>query len=130
MGVIFLIFGVISAGFAGTGPPAALLFTVFFIVGGLLQLVYGFSKRSEIPSKPMLNVATSEREETPSPVDETSLEEAESLYDRLMSSYIEHWGVQTGMQLLDNEIRAYTWHGDTFAQAVRKVADRQKKRRR
>jgi hypothetical protein len=54
--------------------------------------------------------------------------EAERLYDQLFTKYVEHWGIQTGTQLLDSEIRAYTLHGDSYAQAIRKIVDRNKRK--
>jgi hypothetical protein len=55
-------------------------------------------------------------------------EEAEQIYDQLFAEYVAHWGLQTGTQLLDNEIKAYTWQGDSFAEAVRKIAQREKRK--
>jgi hypothetical protein len=54
--------------------------------------------------------------------------DAELLYDKLMTKYIDHWGVQTGTQLLNNEIKAYTWQGETFEEAEKRVSQRQKRR--
>lgn len=55
-------------------------------------------------------------------------EEAEKIYDQLFAEYVAHWGLQTGTQLLDNEIKAYTWQGDSFAEAVRKIAQSEKRK--
>jgi hypothetical protein len=54
-------------------------------------------------------------------------EEAELIFDKLLAKYVQHWGTQLGAELLNNEIKAYTWHGETFAEAVRRVYERQKK---
>jgi hypothetical protein len=63
------------------------------------------------------------------PTDESSEEEeaaeASRLYDKLLSKYANHWGYQTGTRMLNDEIAAHTRHGDTFAEAVRKVNERQ-----
>jgi hypothetical protein len=66
---------------------------------------------------PQPNVETEETET----VSETDWEEADKLYGDLMAKFGEHWGVSTGVQLLDDEIKAYTWHGDSWPDAVRKV---------
>lgn len=54
--------------------------------------------------------------------------DAESLYDKLLTHYVQHWGAKLGTELLDSEIKAHTWHGDTFEEAVRKVYERQRRR--
>jgi hypothetical protein len=45
-----------------------------------------------------------------------------------LDKYTEHWGVRTGAELLEDEIRAYTWAGVSFGEAVNKVYERQKKK--
>ncbi len=51
--------------------------------------------------------------------------EAERLYNRLLAKYVDHWGYQNGTRILNDEIAAHTRHGDSFAEAVRKVYERQ-----
>ena len=51
--------------------------------------------------------------------------EAERMYDKLLAKYVNHWGYQTGTRILNEEIEANTRHGDSFAEAVRKVYQRQ-----
>jgi hypothetical protein len=59
-----------------------------------------------------------------SPVEDEAVE-AGRLYDKLLAKYVNHWGYQTGTRILDDEIAANTRHGDSFAEAVRKVYQRQ-----
>jgi hypothetical protein len=53
--------------------------------------------------------------------------DVQSLYDKQLTQYIQHWGAKLGTELLDNELRAHTWHGDTFEEAVRRVYERQRR---
>jgi hypothetical protein len=53
--------------------------------------------------------------------------DAQSLYDKLLTQYVQHWGAKLGTELLDDELRAHTWHGDTFEEAVRRVYERQRR---
>jgi hypothetical protein len=76
-----------------------------------------FSDRDEIPSEPTTTEPSVETEEV----------DAELLYDELLKKYVDHWGAQTGTQLLNNEIKAYTWQGETFDEAVKRVYQRQKR---
>jgi hypothetical protein len=65
-----------------------------------------------------------EEDEPGAKSEEAETEEAERLYDQLFTKYVEHWGIQTGTQLLNSEIRAYTLHGDSYVLAIRKIAER------
>jgi hypothetical protein len=77
----------------------------------------GSSDRDEARSEPTAREPFVENEDA----------DAELLYQKLLTKYIDHWGVQTGMQLLNNEIKAYTWQGETFDEAVKRVYQRQKR---
>jgi hypothetical protein len=88
---------------------------------GIAEIVYGFNQR------PSEEAEAETGEEAPKSTGEEEKEEADTLYHELLGKYVEHWGTRTGPELLDNEIRAYTWHGDTFEQAVTKVYKRQQK---
>jgi hypothetical protein len=102
-------------------------FFVFIIVIGLIQVFYGASQRSQAAQE----LATIEQRPTAQQTTATSdieQADAERLYDELLDKYIEHWGVRTGTELLDNEIKAYTWAGVSFAEAVKKVYERQQKK--
>lgn len=99
----------------------------FIIVIGLIQAFYGVSMRSQVSQELGTVRQRAETEQTaqPSGTEET---DAETLYNELLDKYVEHWGVGTGADLLDNEIRAYTWAGTSFAEAVNKVYERQQKK--
>jgi len=122
-GILTIIFGVI---FAAMLLPLG----IFILIIGIGEIAYGINKR------PAEEAEVSEQEveaETPEEMqvlaEAEQMEEAGRLYDQLLSKYIEHWGIPSGPQILDNEIRAYTWHGDTFEQAVAKVYKRQQNKR-
>jgi hypothetical protein len=97
----------------------------FIIAIGLAQVFYGVSQRSEASEElgTVQQGAETEQMAEPSDTEET---DAETLYDELLDKYIERWGVRTGAELLDNEIRAYTWAGESYRDAVRKVYQRYK----
>lgn len=124
VGTLFLMLGTFVVFFMWTfGAP--------LIVAGVIFVSYGYSKkRSQIPHEAAVDRTQSEGEEEirPELTEEQEREEAMSLYDRLLTKYVDHWGVRTGAELLENEIKACTWQGDTFVQAVRKVYERQKKK--
>lgn len=119
-GILLFLIGIPSAIFA-------LPVGIFLMIIGTLEVFYGSSKRSEANKE--FPVQEPQAQEERRAGQEGSEEvDVEVLYDKLLTKYIEHWGVQNGIQLLDNEIKAYTWHGETFAEAVRKVYERQQKR--
>jgi hypothetical protein len=41
-----------------------------------------------------------------------------------LTQYIQKWGAKLGTKLLGNKIKAHTWHGDTFEEAVRRLYER------
>jgi len=85
--------------------------------------IYGFvgKKVGEFWQEEPVELKESEAESPASEVD------AEELYNKLLSQYVTHWGAIRGTELLESEIRAYTRHGVSFSEAVRKVYERQKK---
>lgn len=93
---------------------------------GVISIGYALSQRSRVNEEPEGEAGSVEKQ-TASVVTEADVE-AEQIYDQLFTEYVNHWGLQTGTQLLDNEIRAYTWQGDSFADAVRKIAQREKRK--
>jgi uncharacterized Zn-finger protein len=97
---------------------------VLVIIGGVGTAVVGFSKRSNGETAFGTEAETGE----PGQLSESDWEEADRLYGSLFAKYSQHWGAATGAQLLENEIRAYTWHGDTWPDAVRKVYRQNKKK--
>jgi len=120
-GVAFLLIGAVAAViFAPIG--------ILVLVLGVIEITYGFSKKSEVDREYSVEVPEGEEGRTVEAEPESEDSEAEALYDELLTKYIDRWGVQTGMQLLETEIRAYTIHGETFAEAVRKVSRRQQKK--
>lgn len=112
------------------GTPFAIVLlpvSIFLMIIGAIEVVYGFSKRREANEEfPVQELQAQEEMRADQEGGEDV--EAELLYSKLLTKYIEHWGVHTGIQLLDNEIRAYTWHGETFAEAVKKVYERQQRK--
>jgi hypothetical protein len=133
-GTLFLIAGVLLLGASLAFGSFYWPLAVFMVFVGVVWVWYAVGKRNEIPpeiiSETMPETGIAEEEETGAGSDEVEAEEAGRLYDQLFTKYVEHWGIQTGAQLLESEIKAYTWHGDTYAQAIKKVADRQKKKTR
>ena len=99
----------------------------FVVVIGLIQVIYGVSMRSQVSQELGTVQQGAETEQTaqPSGAEEA---DAETLYNELLVKYVRHWGVETGAELLDNEIRAYTWAGASFGEAVNKVYKRQQEK--
>ena len=122
-GILTIIFGVI---FAAMLLPLG----IFILIIGIGEIAYGINKRpAEEAEVSEQEVEAEIPEEMQVLAEAEQMEEAGRLYDQLLSKYIEHWGIPSGPQILDNEIRAYTWHGDTFEQAVAKVYKRQQNKR-
>jgi len=122
-GILTIIFGVV---FAAMLLPLG----IFILIIGIGEIAYGINRRpAEEAEVSEQEVEAETAEEMQVPAEAEQSEEADRLYDRLLSKYIEHWGLLNGTQVLDNEIRAYTWQGDTFEQAVAKVYKRQQNRR-
>jgi hypothetical protein len=124
-----LAFGVSIILFSLAAGSPFWLFGSFLTFVSAAGILYAAGKRSEISPEvtPEVTPETSiseEQEETGVRSEEEEAEEAERLYNQLFTKYVEHWGIQTGTQLLDSEIRAYTIHGDSYAQAMRKIAER------
>jgi hypothetical protein len=122
-GVLFVLIGAVAAViFAPIG--------IILVVVAIVEIFYGFSKRREADEDYPVAVPEGRGEETIAPEAGSEPEEAnaELVYDQLLTKYVEKWGVQNGMQLLESEIRAYTRHGDTFAEAVAKVYRRQERK--
>jgi hypothetical protein len=128
---LFLIVGILVLGYGlAFGSP-------FWVIGVFLTFVsgatvwYNVSRRGEVPPEivpetmPEAGISAEEKE---AKSEEAEAEEAERLYDQLFTEYIEHWGIQTGTQLLEGEIQAYTRHGDSYVQAMRKIAERNKRK--
>ncbi len=131
LATLFFIVSILVLGFGlASGSP-------FWVVGLFLTFVTGATiwyfagQRAEISPEVVLETLPEEgitAEEKEAKSDEAEAEEAERLYDQLFAEYVEHWGIQTGTQLLEDEIQAYTRHGDSYAKAIRKIAERNKKK--
>lgn len=103
----------------------------FLIAVGFIEMVFGVLTRAE--EAKFDEGAIAERSESPSPpqreLEETELGEADLMYDELLDKYTEHWGLPGGPRLLDKEIKACTWRGDSFEEAVAKIYRRQLNKR-
>lgn len=122
-----MIIGLFILGSIVVFPTLALLLGVPMIALGVISIGYAFNQRGKVTEEPEREVDSVERP-TASVVTEEADAEAQQIYDQLFAEYVSHWGLQTGTQLLDNEIRAYTWQGDSFAEAVRKITQREKRK--
>lgn len=129
LATLFFIAGILVLGFGLASGSS------FWLVGLFLTFVTGATiwhfagQRGEVlpevvpETLPEEGITAQEKE---AKSDEAEAEEAERLYDQLFTEYVEHWGIQTGTQLLEGEIQAYTRHGDSYAKAIRKIAERNK----
>ena len=127
-GIIFTLVGFFfSAMLAPVGAP--IVVGIFILALGVGEIAYGLNQRPAEAEAGEKEAEAETEEEAPVPAEAGETEQADALYDQLLDKYIAHWGIPTGPQLLDNEIKAYTWHGDTFEQAVAKVYKRQQKKR-
>jgi len=96
------------------------------IAGGVIEIVYGILRKPEggaVTREPRVEG------EEPETAPESEWEEADRLYDVLFTKYSQHWGISTGASLLEDEIRAYTWGGNSWPEAVRKIYRRQEKKK-
>lgn len=103
------------------------IFLIYSFIDGAIAKNVGFWWKEE----PLDSV--SEKGEVPTETNvqelndssKSALAETEKLYNELTSKYIHRWGAQTGVQLLHDELNAYLWQGDSYADAVRKIHQRQ-----
>jgi len=120
-GAIFAAVGILFAIFAWQVGIA-------FIILGSISIAYGTSRKPESPTTPEKPEADTEETEGTEEPSESDWEEADKLYGTLLEKYGEHWGISSGASLLEDEIKAYTWDGYTWPEAVRKVYQRQQKK--
>jgi len=92
---------------------------ILLIAGGIGMLVYGAANKNK--TKIEVQQRSPEETEETQTSSETDWEEADELYGDLLAKYGEHWGLSTGAQLLEDEIKAYTWDGYAWPDAVRRV---------
>lgn len=127
-GSLLLIVGLFIFGSILAFASPAWLLGLPLVVLGVVSIGYAFTQRSNVAAEREGEVDNVETETISAATQETDAEEAQQTYDQLFADYVAHWGLQTGTQLLDNEIRAYTWQGDSFAEAVRKIAQSEKRK--
>lgn len=125
--------GTIYAGIVGILGGVFFLFIsyplgVVALVLSLGMIGYGAWQREQAPEEPSVNdlqAAEEEKDAEPSVREDFDITEA---YDKLVTYYVSHWGVQTGTDLLDKEIMAYIRQGESFPDAVEKICRRQEKK--
>jgi len=120
-GVIFLLFGVFAA---LVSIPIGVLIALI----GVGSMIYGSMKREETLGE--LTIAELQAEKEKRKVELATVKEIdlEEIYSELLTQYVNRWGTQTGIELLESEIMAYTRHGVSFQEAVKKVYQRQIKK--
>jgi len=126
LGILFLLFGIITA--IGSLPFGALMVLI-----GAGAIIYGIMRgkqiREEIPEETTIDELQVEKKKRKTELASIGEDiDAEEVYNKLLSKYVNRWGVRTGMELLENEIMAYTRHGVSFSEAVKKIYQRQGKR--
>jgi hypothetical protein len=122
VGIILILSGVFAA--LVSIPFAAILCLI-----GAVTIVYGFVKKGEMPEETTIEDMQVEEKKRQSEL--ASMGEGidpEEAYNRLLSQYVNRWGAQTGTELLESEIMAYTMHGMSYTEAVKKVFQRQEKK--
>jgi len=102
---------------------------IFGILAGAGFLAYGFWLRSEVGKVSPEGLLASAEGPGKKPEVEDSFD-VDKAYDKLLSYYVNHWGAQSGIALLEGEIRSYLLHGERFPEAVRKIYTRQERRHR
>jgi len=98
---------------------------ILFLLLGCGAVIYGFSKRSATLEEFTIDELNLQREKRKTELAEMEGADVEELYSELLTRYINHWGLATGTELLDSEIGAYTRHGVSFSEAVKKIYQRQ-----
>jgi hypothetical protein len=104
-------------------------FAAVFSLAGVAGIVYGFMKKGEMPEEETVEKMRMEQEKRKSELASTGESiDPEEAYDKLLSQYVNHWGVQTGTELLRDEIAAYTMQGMSYSEAVIKVFQQHEKK--
>jgi len=120
-GIIFLLLGVILVFLL---PSIGIILTVI-AVGAM---VYGHSKKAGMPKELTIDEIRIEEKKREAELSKVGTIAAEEMYSELLTRYATHWGAATGIELLQNEITAYTRRGMSFSEAVEKVYQRQEKK--
>lgn len=113
-GALLLVFGIFSSLFS------LIIGIVTIILGGVI-IAYGIRKSKETPTESTVDKVLEERRRMEAAPEIREVADAEKLYDELLTRYVNHWGPRTGIEFLQNEIRAYMRQGASFPEAVRKV---------
>ena len=123
-GVFVLMFGM----FGVVVAPAV---GVVILILAFVEIAYGASTRpkGETEEGEVGESETPAKEEEATFAIPKELSPPDVMYDELLNKYTERFGLPGGPKILDDEIRAYTWHGDTFEQAVTKVYNSPQNRR-
>lgn len=120
-GIFMLVIGVLFAAASVFGG------IVFFVVG-IGAIVYGYFSGRGTPEELSIDEVRGEDETRKAELGALGGVDAEELYGKLLAQYVGHWGVVSGGELLENEIRAYTRRGMSFGEAVERVYKRQVKK--
>lgn len=111
--------------FFGIAVPAG---GVVLFVLGLVAVLYGFFARSGTIEEPTIDELKGQQERRKAEVAEQGEADYEAMYDELVNRYVNRWGASEGLELLDEEISAYTRHGQSYPEAVIAVYRRQKEK--
>jgi uncharacterized Zn-finger protein len=98
-----------------------LVFGIAAVVLGFGAIIYGFSKKPAAIEEPTIDELWAREKEEKAEFGD----DFKAMHGELLTRYVNHWGVTTGTQLLDDEIRAYMRQGDSFPEAVTKVYQKQ-----
>jgi len=120
-GVLMLVFGVLLAAFS-------ILVGMLFLIVGIGAIIYGYFSGRGTPEEFSIDDVRGEDEKRKTELAASGDVDTEELYSKLLTQYVEHWGVSSGSELLENEIAAYTRSGMSFNEAVERVYRRQVKK--
>ncbi len=139
LGLFFVLLIVSLPMFFLFGTPYGLvlsivLFLLYALIDGFIAKNIAFALREH--PKPILsetnvppdratdqNIEIASEPKKESTVDDET--ESEKMYDKLLAKYVNQWGYLSGTRILNEEIAAYRRHGDSFAEAMRKINQRQ-----
>ena len=100
---------------------AFLVFGIATVALGSGAIIYGFSKKPAAFDEPTIDESWAREKEEKAEF----RDDVKAMHGELLARYVNHWGVTTGTQLLEDEIRAYMRQGDSFSEAVTKVYRKQ-----
>jgi len=114
----FAFFGVLMGLFI-IGIIPLMSFIVFVVSAG--AALYGLDRRTKTITEPTLDQVHAEQAAREEAFEALGDFNVEDMFGSLMTEYVTHWGAGTGVNLLENEINAYTRHGDSYSEAVQKI---------